>query len=99
MVPELWHSEFWAVQTTIRERASSVYPFLFYLEKQIGHEALTQFTESVDIDSEFFLDFDNLINFQVIVDLMNWFMRDPGFLLPYLWNKWVWVSEVYNGDT
>ena len=57
------------------QKVREVYPFLFYLEKQIGHEALTQFTESVDIDSEFFLDFVNLINFQVIVDLMNFYDR------------------------
>jgi transcriptional regulator with XRE-family HTH domain len=57
------------------QKIREVYPFLFYLEKKIGQEALTQFTESVDIESEFFLDYDNLINFQVIVDLINFYDR------------------------
>jgi transcriptional regulator with XRE-family HTH domain len=57
------------------QKVREVYPFLFYLEKNIGGEIFTQFMESVGIDKEFFLDYDNLVNFQLIVDLVNLYIR------------------------
>ena len=57
------------------QKIREIYPFLVYLEKKVDGEAFKQFTESVGIDSEFFLDFDNLVNFQMIVDLVNLFIR------------------------
>jgi transcriptional regulator with XRE-family HTH domain len=57
------------------QKVREVYPFLFYLEKMGDIEVLNHFMSSVGIDPEFFLDFDNLINFQLIVDLANVFIR------------------------
>lgn len=57
------------------QKVREVYPFLFYLEKKGDSEVLNQFMANVGIDAEFFLDFDNLINFQLIVDLANVFIR------------------------
>lgn len=57
------------------QKIREVYPFLVYLEKKVDGEAFKQFTESVGIDAEFFLDFDNLVNFQMIVDLVNLYIR------------------------
>lgn len=57
------------------QKIREVYPFLFYLEKKGDTEVLNQFMSNVGIDSEFFLDFDNLVNFQLLVDLVNVFIR------------------------
>lgn len=57
------------------QKVREIYPFLIYLEKKVDSEAFKQFTGSVGIDSEFFLDFDNLVNFQMVVDLINLFIR------------------------
>ncbi len=57
------------------QKVREVYPFLFYLEEKGDSEVLNQFMANVGIDAEFFLDFDNLINFQLIVDLANVFIR------------------------
>lgn len=57
------------------QKVREVYPFLFYLEKKGDMEVLNQFMSNAGIDAEFFLDFDNLINFQLIVDLANVFIR------------------------
>jgi transcriptional regulator with XRE-family HTH domain len=57
------------------EKVREVYPFLSYLEKKIDGEVFQQFMADVGIDPEFFIDFDNLINFQLIVDLINTFMK------------------------
>jgi transcriptional regulator with XRE-family HTH domain len=57
------------------QKVREVYPFLFYLEKKGDIEVLNQFMSNVGIDPEFFLDYDNLINFQLIVDLTNVFIR------------------------
>lgn len=57
------------------QKVREVYPFLFYLEKKGDTEVLNQFMSNVGIDPEFFLDFDNLINFQLLVDLANVFIR------------------------
>lgn len=57
------------------QKVREVYPFLYFLEKRVDGVVFKQFTESVGIDSEFFLDFDNLVNFQMIVDLVNVYIR------------------------
>lgn len=57
------------------QKVREIYPFLFYLEKKVDGEAFAEFTKSVGIDPEFFLDFDNLTNFQLVVDLINLYLR------------------------
>ena len=56
------------------QKVREVYPFLIYLEKKVGGKDFKHFFESLEIDSEFFLDFDNMINFQMIVDFINHFI-------------------------
>lgn len=57
------------------QKVREVYPFLFYLEKKIDGDVFEQFSKSVGIDQEFFLDYDNLVNFQLIIDLVNLYLR------------------------
>lgn len=57
------------------QKVREVYPFMVYLERIIDGQVFEQFMASVGIEPEFFLDFDNLINFQLLVDLINVYVR------------------------
>lgn len=56
-------------------KAREIYPFLQYLEKSQGKDAVTEYLNFTGFDPEFFLDFDNLINFQLLADTMNYLIR------------------------
>lgn len=56
------------------EKVRMIYPYLTYLEK-VDPEGYKTFTSSLGIDPEFFLDFDNIVSFQLNVDLMNLYIR------------------------
>lgn len=56
------------------EKVREIYPFLTYLKKTRGDEAYNEFLKTTDIDPEFFLDFDNLINFQLFADTAAYFI-------------------------
>lgn len=56
------------------EKVREIYPFLQYLEKKMVPPQNKEFMLSTGIDSEFFLDFDNLINFQLFVDTIEYFI-------------------------
>ena len=56
-------------------KVREIYPFLFYLEKKVGHDAHKDFITSTGLETEFFLDFDNLINFQIFLDAMEYFIK------------------------
>lgn len=62
-------------RTQRSEKVREIYPFLQYLEKAEGKHAVVEFQNYVGLDPEFFLDFDNLINFQLMADTMNFFIR------------------------
>lgn len=53
------------------QKIREVYPFFHYLEKKIGADAYNEFTQNLGIESEFFVDFDNIISFQLIIDVIN----------------------------
>ena len=57
------------------EKVREIYPFLVYLEKKMDPPLQREFTHSTGIDHEFFLDFDNLINFQLFLDTLDYFIR------------------------
>lgn len=57
------------------EKAREIYPFLQYLEKKVTPPLNKEFIAYTGIDSEFFLDFDNLINFQLLVDAAEYFIK------------------------
>lgn len=57
------------------EKVREVYPFLQYIEKNMGKESLTEYLNYTGLDPEFFLDFDNLINFPLLADTMNFLIR------------------------
>lgn len=57
------------------EKVREVYPFMRYLEKAKGPDALKDYVTFTGIDSEFFLDFDNLINFQLLADTVQYFVK------------------------
>lgn len=62
-------------RTQRSEKARETYPFIQYLEKTQGKDAVTEYVNFTGYDPEFFLDFDNLINFQLLADTMNYFIR------------------------
>lgn len=57
------------------EKAREIYPFLLYLEKKMSPPLNKEFIAQTGIDNEFFLDFDNLINFQLFVDAAEYFIK------------------------
>lgn len=57
------------------EKVREIFPFLQFLEKKISVSQYKDFIVSTGIDSEFFLDFDNLINFQLFVDTIEYFIK------------------------
>jgi transcriptional regulator with XRE-family HTH domain len=57
------------------EKVREIYPFLNFLEKKQNPPLHKEFIQSTGIDTEFFLDFDNLINFQLIADVMEYFIK------------------------
>ena len=57
------------------EKVREIYPFLQFLEKKVSPPLNKEFILSTGLESEFFLDFDNLISFQLIVDVINFFIQ------------------------
>lgn len=57
------------------EKVREIYPFLQYLEKKMSPPLHTEFMQSLGIDREFFIDFDNLINFQLVLDTIDYFIK------------------------
>lgn len=57
------------------QKVREIYPLFSYLEKVIDGDEFLQFKEKLGIDLEFFVDFDNLVNFQMLVDLVNYYVE------------------------
>lgn len=57
------------------EKVREIYPFLQYLEKKMTPPLHKEFMLASGLEAEFFLDFDNLINFQVIKDTVEFFIK------------------------
>lgn len=57
------------------EKVREVYPFMRFLEKVKGPDIKKDYIAYTGIDSEFFLDFDNLINFQLLADTVQYFIK------------------------
>ena len=57
------------------EKVREIYPFLLFLEKKLTPPQHKEFMAMTGLDSEFFLDFDNLINFQLVLDTMEYFIN------------------------
>ncbi len=57
------------------EKVREIYPFLQYLEKNLKPPLHREFTLSTGLDAEFFLDFDNLISFQLFLDVADYFLK------------------------
>jgi transcriptional regulator with XRE-family HTH domain len=62
-------------RTQRAEKARELYPYLLYLEKNLSPPRHQEFILSSGLDPEFFLDFDNLINFQLYLDMVNFFIK------------------------
>ena len=54
-------------------KVREIYPLYSFLKKN-NKDDFELFSKSLGIDHEFFLDFDNLVNFQLFVDLINFFI-------------------------
>jgi len=61
-------------RTSRAEKVRELYPFLQSLERE-NPELVKEFIASTGIDPEFFLDFDNLINFQLITDMISFYIK------------------------
>lgn len=57
------------------EKVRELYPFLLFMEKKINPPIHKDYFLTTGIDPEFFLDFDNLINFQLFVDTIDTFIK------------------------
>lgn len=57
------------------EKVREIYPFMRYLEKVKGKEAIKEYVEFTQLDPEFFLDFDNLISFQLVADTLEFCIK------------------------
>jgi transcriptional regulator with XRE-family HTH domain len=57
------------------EKVRELYPFLQYLEKKMTPPLHLEYMNSLSLDPEFFIDFDNLINFQLILDTIDYFIN------------------------
>jgi transcriptional regulator with XRE-family HTH domain len=57
------------------EKVRELYPFLQYLEKKMTPPLHLEYMNSLSLDPEFFIDFDNLINFQLILDTIDYFIK------------------------
>ncbi len=55
-------------------KAREIYPFLQSLERENSAQ-VAEFISSTGLEPEFFLDFDNLVNFQLIADLMSFYIK------------------------
>ncbi len=58
------------------QKVREIYPFLTYLDKKLGTESVKRLTDMTELESEFFLDFDNLINFQLFVDVVKFLISE-----------------------
>jgi hypothetical protein len=56
-------------------KVREIYPFLEYLEKRVHPPLRQKFIEMTGLDTEFFLDFDNLISFQLFLDTISFFIQ------------------------
>jgi transcriptional regulator with XRE-family HTH domain len=61
------------------EKVRELYPFLLFMEKKINPSIYKDYLLTTGIDAEFFLDFDNLINFQLFVDTIETFIKIGKF--------------------
>jgi transcriptional regulator with XRE-family HTH domain len=57
------------------EKIREIYPFLVFLEKAISPPQHKEFILATGLEYEFFLDFDNLINFQLLADTIDFFIK------------------------
>lgn len=57
------------------EKVREIYPFLLFLENKMTPALNKEFISFTGLDSEFFLDFDNLINFQLFLDTVDYFIK------------------------
>jgi transcriptional regulator with XRE-family HTH domain len=57
------------------EKVREIYPFLQYLEKKLTPPLHKDFMMTTGLDPEFYLDFDNLISFQLFLDVAEYFIK------------------------
>lgn len=57
------------------QKVREIYPFMKFLEKHGGPEGVKEYITFTGLDPEFFLDFDNLINFQFFADTIGYIMK------------------------
>lgn len=62
-------------RTARSEKVREIYPFLHFLENKVRPSMNKEFILSTGLDEEFFLDFDNLINYQLFVDTVLFLMK------------------------
>lgn len=56
-------------------KVREIYPFILYLEKKMHPPQVKEFITMTGLENEFFLDFDNLVNFQLVLDTMDFFIK------------------------
>lgn len=58
------------------QKVKEIYPFINYLDSINRSKLKDEFFQTSKLDAEFYLDFDNLVSFQLVIDLINFFIRE-----------------------
>jgi transcriptional regulator with XRE-family HTH domain len=61
------------------QKVRELYPFFTYMKKHFPEETFHQWLTSTGLDEEFFLDFDNLVNFQLILDTISFLLKNQSW--------------------
>lgn len=56
-------------------KVRELYPFMQYLDKKVSPDEKKNFVTMTGLENEFFIDFDNLINFQLFLDAIDYFIK------------------------
>ncbi len=57
------------------QKVKEIYPFINYLDSINEQKLINEFFKNSKLETDFFLDFDNLVSFQLVVDLINLFIK------------------------
>jgi transcriptional regulator with XRE-family HTH domain len=58
------------------QKVKEIYPLIHYFDSINELKLVNDFFKSSNLETEFFLDFDNLVSFQLMIDLINLFIKE-----------------------
>lgn len=58
------------------QKVKEIYPLIHYFDSINESKLMNDFFKNSKLETEFFLDFDNLVSFQLMIDLINLFIKE-----------------------